>query len=107
MGKSPDLSKLAKTLTTQRLACTDEIKVLMDCMMVRMAAAAAAAAAVALSMQHEWQQQQQRGSLTCTFSTVLVRNVWVQLLSNSATRGAVAYLAVEQPLWRVSAASPC
>jgi hypothetical protein len=34
MGKSPDLSKLAKTLTSQRLACTDEIKVLMDCMMV-------------------------------------------------------------------------
>jgi hypothetical protein len=34
MGKDPDLSKLAKTLTSKRLECTDEIKVLMDCMMV-------------------------------------------------------------------------
>ncbi|WIA15840.1 hypothetical protein OEZ86_007379 [Tetradesmus obliquus] len=33
MGKEPDLSKLAKTLTSKRLECTDEIKVLMDCMM--------------------------------------------------------------------------
>lgn len=33
--KEPDLSKLAKTLTSKRLECTDEIKILMDCMMVR------------------------------------------------------------------------
>ncbi|KAF8059374.1 hypothetical protein HT031_005179 [Scenedesmus sp. PABB004] len=32
-GRAPDLSKLAKTLTSKRLECTDEIKVLMDCMM--------------------------------------------------------------------------
>jgi hypothetical protein len=44
MGKEPDLSKLAKTLTSKRLECTAEIKVLMDCMVVRHIAAAPAAA---------------------------------------------------------------
>eukprot|EP00775_Hariotina_reticulata_P004017 gene4017-4267_t len=30
--KEPDLSKLAKTLTSKRLACSEEIRTLMDCM---------------------------------------------------------------------------
>jgi hypothetical protein len=34
MPKEPDLTKLAKKLTSKRLACTEEIKSLMDCMMV-------------------------------------------------------------------------
>lgn len=49
--REPDLSKLAKTLTSKRLECTEEIKMLMDCMMVRRrqrhTAAAQAAAATA------------------------------------------------------------
>ncbi len=32
--REPDLSKLAKTLTSKRLECSDEIKLLMDCMAV-------------------------------------------------------------------------
>lgn len=35
MGREPDLTKLAKKLTSKQLACTEEIKLLMDCMMVR------------------------------------------------------------------------
>lgn len=33
-GREPDLTKLAKKLTSQQMACSDEIKLLMDCMMV-------------------------------------------------------------------------
>lgn len=33
MGREPDLTKLAKKLTSKQLACTEEIKLLMDCMM--------------------------------------------------------------------------
>ena len=33
--REPDLTKLAKSLTSKQLACTEEIKMLMDCMMVR------------------------------------------------------------------------
>jgi hypothetical protein len=32
--REPDLTKLAKKLTSKQLACTEEIKLLMDCMMV-------------------------------------------------------------------------
>jgi hypothetical protein len=32
--KEPDLTKIAKTLTSKRLACSEEIRVLMDCMAV-------------------------------------------------------------------------
>lgn len=33
--REPDLTKLAKKMTSKQLACTEEIKMLMDCMMVR------------------------------------------------------------------------
>lgn len=46
--REPDLTKLAKSLTSKQLACTEEIKMLMDCMMVRACAGGAGLCCVML-----------------------------------------------------------